>query len=634
MDSFAPADRDLTRHARAEVFDIQRLHLGQTEVLGDLLVALTIPLVLWNDLPRTLLVAWGTLVGVLAIAWKLVDRFLPDRRFAEGGIHQFMGWFQTIVWGALPWLALPALADRGVVWVMVFVVVIAISADTLFTTQTSDLAVDEMVVAYTLSYLVAFALSGAYLAFVMCLLAYLNIAMAGAGFGRITEALITKREESERMVREDSLTGLGNRTAAIEAVQAMHERGVSEFYCAFVDVDDFKQLNDNYGYLIGDIALRAVGETLLERFPPGWVVCRFGGDEFVGVGDTGDFDPRSLIEARISIEPHEGLVLSQPLSVGMTSIPAARASADRLFREAAAALRQAKRLGKHQAVQMTDTLRVAESDNVRLGSRAEAALENREIVPWAQPIVNLRTGQPAGMELLARWPQADGSMIMPSQFVPVIEDQGRGPALGLLMIGHAVSALSEPPLRHTSAFVSVNLSAQHLFHRRLPEEIRDLLHQTGVRPERLIVEITESQHLRPSPIWRETAAALNHLGVGLAIDDFGKGYSSLDQLLSMPFSHLKVDKLITHAINRPGASDLAAAIVAVAHGVEMSTVAEGIETEEQRDAMAAAGCTYGQGYLFARPAPLAEVLAAFDDGSMVDEAPLDDRDQTGSCSGR
>ena len=135
-----------------------------------------------------------------------------------------------------------------------------------------------------------------------------------------------------------------------------------------------------------------------------------------------------------------------------------------------------------------------------------------------------------------------------------------------------------------------------------------MLAAANVAPHRLVLEITESQHLPSSPIWGETARQLRNLGVGLALDDFGTGYSSMDQLLSMPFSHLKVDRLITKSVSRPGGSQMAAAIVAMATGSDMVTIAEGIETVEQKSIMQALGYTFGQGFLFARPAPLDIVL--------------------------
>ncbi len=242
----------------------------------------------------------------------------------------------------------------------------------------------------------------------------------------------------------------------------------------------------------------------------------------------------------------------------------------------------------------------------------EAALENREIVPWAQPIVDLATRRTVGFELLARWPQADGTMVMPNDFVPVVEAQGRGPALGLLMIDHAVEALAGYALRHRSVFVSVNLSARHLFDRRLPAEVQARLTAADVPGGGLVAEITESQYLSDSTVWAETAQGLRSIGVGLAIDDFGTGYSSMEQLLSMPFSHLKVDRVMTQSLVRSGAKELAAGIASLAAGSGMNAIAEEIETEDECAAMTRAGFHFGQGYLFARPQPLDLALEAFD----------------------
>ncbi|MCP3975858.1 MAG: bifunctional diguanylate cyclase/phosphodiesterase, partial [bacterium] len=415
---------------------------------------------------------------------------------------------------------------------------------------------------------------------------------------------------SEERVRIDGLTGLATRTAAAEMVDALVDAGNEIIHCAFIDIDDFKHLNDNHGYAAGDQALIAIGELLRSQVPASWTVARFGGDEFVAIGAE-HFEFRALIDAEIRLNGHGSLQIAQSLSVGLTAIPAERATAEHLFREAASALRFAKRLGKHQVMEMTDELRALEESKVKLGASADAALDSGDISPWAQRIVDLRNQETVGLELLARWPRSDGSMLFPDDFVPVIEDQGRGPALGMLMIKHAIEALTHPWLRNRSTFITVNLSARHLYHRRLPSEILALLGRHSVLPERLVLEITESQHLPSSPIWQETAHQLRTLGTGLAMDDFGSGYSSMEQLLQVPFTHLKVDRVVTQALDRPGAAEFAASIAAMAEGAGMVSIAEGIETPEQLDAMQAAGYRFGQGYLLHRPEPLAEVIESF-----------------------
>ncbi len=331
-----------------------------------------------------------------------------------------------------------------------------------------------------------------------------------------------------------------------------------------------------------------------------------------------------MINAELRLGEHGDLQIAQSLSIGVTTLPANQPNlGSDLFREAAAALRFAKRLGKHQVMEMTDELRSLEESKVQLGGRAGAAVEAGEVVPWAQTIVDLKNGDIVGMELLARWEQPDGSMIMSGTFVPVIEDQGRGPALGMVMITKAVEALASPQLRNRSTFITVNISARHLYHRRLPAEILALLGHHNVAPDRLILEITESQHLPSSPIWQETALQLRTLGIGLAMDDFGTGYSSMEQLLEVPFTHVKVDRVVTQALDRPGTTELASAISAMARGSGMTTIVEGIETSRQLTAMRHAGYRLGPGYFFHRPEPLGEVISRAMGAERPDTSPID-----------
>ena len=170
-------------------------------------------------------------------------------------------------------------------------------------------------------------------------------------------------------------------------------------------------------------------------------------------------------------------------------------------------------------------------------------------------------------------------------------------------------------------FVSVNISARHLYHRRLPSEILTLLSQHHVSAERLILEITESQHLPSSPIWRETAHQLRTLGIGLAMDDLGTGYATVEQLLDVPFSHVKVDRMFTQALDRPGTAQLAAAFATIAAGAGMSAVVEGLETADQVEVMRRAGYRCGQGFYFHRPEPLDAVLAAVTDTARSEVEP-------------
>ena len=165
-----------------------------------------------------------------------------------------------------------------------------------------------------------------------------------------------------------------------------------------------------------------------------------------------------------------------------------------------------------------------------------------------------------------------------------------------------------PIERRRDLFASVNISARHLYHRRLPAEVLALLGKYNVNPERLVLEITESQHLPSSPIWKDTADQLRTLGIGLAMDDLGTGYATVEQLLAVPFSHVKVDQVLTHSLDRAGTAELAAAIASIARGAGMTAIIEGIETSEELAAMITAGYRYGQGFHFHRPEPLADAV--------------------------
>lgn len=589
------------------VFASYRDVLGFTVLLGDCIVGVGAALALRDHAPVAALATWAVVVVISSYGWEFVQRLYPSTATVDGQIRDRMGWVSTITWGALPWVVFGALDQPEVAWILVFVVVFGLGTDLLFQSPTDAPSLDWMLVAYGGSYIVAFAVEGHVLPIGAVAITGASFYLAAQVWSQVNDVLVMRRKQSEDEARIDGLTGLGNRAAIHDAVADLVGEGYAEIHCAFVDIDDFKHLNDNHGYAVGDAALKAVGSELVGRLPDTWTVARFGGDEFVAVGPT-TVDFHSLIETSITLPDADDFEIAQSLSVGVTSIRGTEATSAMLFREAAAALRFAKRLGKHQVLVMTDELRAVEQSQVALGSRAGAALDAGEIVPWAQTVVDLHTGAPVGLELLARWRQPDGTMIPPAEFIPVIEDQGRGPALGIQMITHAIEALASPKLRGRDIFVSVNISARHLYHRRLPAEVLALLGLHNVNAARLVLEITESQHLPSSPIWEQTADQLRALGIGLAMDDLGTGYATVEQLLAVPFSHVKVDQVLTRALDRAGTAELAAAIASIAKGAGMTAIIEGLETEDDLAAMIDAGYRYGQGYHFHRPEPLADAI--------------------------
>lgn len=622
-DLTVPGDEPVEHSSEGRVvYASYRDVLGSVVLVGDSIVAIGAVFALRDHAPLAGLIVWAAIVIVSSYGWEFVQRLYPAADTIDGQIRDRMGWVSTFAWGALPWIVFDSLGQAEVAWVLVFMVVFGLGTDLLFQSPTDAPSLDWMLVVYGGSYIVAFAIEGHVLPIGATVITGVSFYAAARVWSEVNDVLVMRRKHSEDEARIDALTGLGNRAAVHDAVDELNGQGFAEIYCAFVDIDDFKHLNDNHGYAVGDAALRAVGRELLDRLPPTWTVARFGGDEFVAVGPTA-VDFHALIETSITLPDADDFEIAQSLSVGVTSMPGDQATSAGLFREAAAALRFAKRLGKHQVLVMTDELRAVERSQVELGSRAGAALDAGEIEPWAQLLVDLRTGEAVGLELLARWRQPDGSMIPPSEFIPVIEDQGRGPALGIQMITHAVEALASPALRGNDLFISVNISARHLYHRRLPAEVLSLLGLHNVTAGRLVLEITESQHLPSSPIWEHTADQLRTLGIGLAMDDLGTGYATVEQLLAVPFSHVKVDQVLTRALDRAGTAELAAAIASIAKGAGMTAIIEGIENDDDLAAMLDAGYRFGQGYHFHRPEPLADAIARI-------TQPADDRvDQVG-----
>ncbi|MEM9521392.1 MAG: bifunctional diguanylate cyclase/phosphodiesterase [Actinomycetota bacterium] len=596
-------ERDDAPTEGSQIFAVRRSLLGGVVLLADALVAIGAAIGLRGEASVALLAAWAVLVVATSYGWEFIQRLYPNRQTQSDRIQDRLGWVATIVWAGLPWIVFDSIEAGATAWLLVFVVVYGVATDLFYQSPTELPEFDVQLLIYPGSFVVAFALNTQWLPVGAVVVAGVSLVVAARVWLEVNDVLIERREKIEEDARTDPLTGLATRAAAIEAVEQLVAEGHPTVFCAFIDIDDFKYLNDNHGYALGDAVLRAVGRDLVQKLPDTWTVARFGGDEYVAVGPTrADFS--RVIESQLNIDGREAFQIAQSLTVGLTALPSVDLEAGALFREAGAALRHAKQLGKHQVIEVTPHLRAADASRNELGSQAGAALDAGEITPWAQLIIDLDTGRPAGLELLARWQRADGTMISPAEFIPVIEEQGRGPALGMQMITHAIDALSAPAVRREGLFVSVNVSARHLYHRRLPDEITDLLVLRGVDANRLILEITESEHLPSSPIWRETADRLRVAGIGLAMDDLGTGYSTVEKLLDVPFSHVKIDRVLTQALHRPGTAQLAAAFATMAAGASMSAVVEGIETDEQVGAMRAAGYHLGQGFLFHRPEPL------------------------------
>jgi len=582
----------------------QRARVGRIDSLGILGVAILVPLILRNSAPLSPLLVWSTLVVLTTVGWSVrVPRF-------QVLAHTIAVWASGLVWSILPWMVWGSLDDRFVAWSLVLICGYGLATDAILLPQAFNIRAYPLMFAYLVSFLVALALRSHWVPLASLLLLSAHLAAGIRGFELIKHELLANQAQAESEAHQDPLTGLASRGAVIREIQVRlaHKEDV---HCVIADVDNFKAINTHLGHHGGDAALQALAEELQSRLP-GWYLARLGGDEFVAINRRGLHPSEEGMLTTVDLGkfgPSGGRQLLS-LSIGASSIRP-DGTPDQLLTEASAALRQAKTLGKRRVVIADDEIRFEEEARQRLAARAHAALQDQEIVSWGQPIFDLPSGRAVGVELLARWPQPDGRIERPDDFVPVIEAQGLGLLLGEQMVLSAVELLrSFDRIGDHTSFVSVNLSALVLLEPDLATMIADQLKRANVKPHRLIIEMTESQRLPETIHAHEAFAHLRTVGVGVASDDLGAGWSSLNQMIKTAFTHVKIDRTLM-AINRTGTDDLLSALCRVALGAGQIPIAEGIETDDDLDRARRAGIELGQGYLLARPAPLGALLAHF-----------------------
>jgi diguanylate cyclase (GGDEF)-like protein/PAS domain S-box-containing protein len=408
----------------------------------------------------------------------------------------------------------------------------------------------------------------------------------------------------------DPLTGLPNRALFLDrlagalAVRPRHaDHSVAVLY---VDVDELKAVNDARGHAAGDALLRDVAHRLRDALRPGDTVARIAGDEFTvlcadipGDGDAAALADRLVAAARGPAEAEH----VPTVSVGIaTRRPGPSASPDELLADADLALMYAKRLGGGHVQVFDERLRRSAVARRHTESELRRAHQRGELRLHYQPIVDLRSGEPLGVEALVRWEHPERGLLPPGEFVPLAERTGAIVELGRWVIEQCCRDLSSGGLVRS---VSINLSARQLVDARLPETVEAALSSCGLEASALCFEVTETALVEDPARAAAALAALRRLGARVAIDDFGTGYSSLAQLKTLPVDVIKVDRLFVQGL-ADDARDLAvvAAIIRMAGALGLDLVAEGIETEAQRERLAALGCEHGQGFLFARPMPL------------------------------
>ncbi len=407
---------------------------------------------------------------------------------------------------------------------------------------------------------------------------------------RTVAALQQAAHEASQQARHDALTGLPNRTYFLEKLDgALSEQQASGVL--FIDIDDFKLVNDTLGHPIGDALLCAVGERIVGCLRREDLLARLGGDEFAVLLCSTPADQAELTAERIRqamSQPFHlpGHVVTIGASTGVVVCQTSdEASADGLLRDADVAMYRAKALGKGRAVLFVPSMRVDLQARSRLERDLRLAIDNGELRVHYQPVIDVQLGRVVGSEALVRWQHPELGLVPPAEFIPVAEETGMIVAIGRLVLLEATAQTARwnASLAHAPLKVSVNVSARQLMDGTLVAHVSEALQRSGLPGSALTLELTESVFVHDMDTAAGTLAELKSLGVRLAIDDFGTGYSSLIYLAGLPVDVLKVDKAFVATIQRH-ASDarLAAAVVALAY-----VVAPGDRCRGHRDPHAA-----------------------------------------------
>ncbi|MCM2474312.1 EAL domain-containing protein [Rhizobium sp. CG5] len=443
----------------------------------------------------------------------------------------------------------------------------------------------------------------------------------GLSAGAIIKDISERRERDTRLLRlasQDTLTGLCNRHKFNDLLRAEFSRGAAATVL-LLDLDGFKDVNDTHGHGIGDALLQAIGVRLNFALSENATLARFGGDEFA-VLLPGTADPLAAGREAVAMihafeKPFEigGQVLDLGVSIGFALAPLHGADEEELVASADFALYRAKQAGGRTSRMFDPTMR-----NENLARRAQRdelikALRNNELVLHYQPQIYLDSGRIFGAEALIRWQHPKRGLLLPSTFLPSLEQSSLALEVGWWVLEEACRQSAEwRDAGHSTVKMSINLFPVQFKSPHICQKVREAIKRHGLNPAQLELEITESVALNDDSRSLDVLTNLRNLGVGIAFDDFGTGYASLSSLQRYPLTTLKIDRgFVQDMLTTPRDAAITRALISMSTDLGLETIAEGIESPAQEAALRALGCQAGQGYLYGKPMPARDMETVF-----------------------
>jgi diguanylate cyclase (GGDEF)-like protein len=438
---------------------------------------------------------------------------------------------------------------------------------------------------------------------------------------RVTTRIRRQMAEIEHRALYDELTGLPNRSLFRDRIEqallAAPREGLSATVM-LLDVDRFREINDALGHDAGDLLLQEIAARLGDELRGSETFARLGGDEFGILLPAGSIEEATLLAARVHTVLEapfalRDLPLEVAVSVGVAAYPEHGEDVDILLQRADVAMYVAK--DAHAGTAIYDSEQdTSDAARLALAGELRRAIENEELVVYFQPKAELESGRIVGAEALVRWQHPERGFIPPNEFVPIAERTGLIKPLSRYVVASALRQCQAWNATGLELHVAVNLTIPDLLDLELPDRIAALLTETGVRPEQLELEITETTILADPFRVRRVLSRLNEMGLRLAIDDFGTGYSSLAYLKSLPVQTIKIDRSFVMGMCED-ASDatIVRSTIDLGRNLGLRVVAEGVESQEVWDALLADGCSLAQGYFIGRPAPAEELTVLLEE---------------------